>query len=426
MNDSLVGLRYDVRVTRLRQPTPRAAGRAALVGAVFGLWLIAQAGTSAQAPHAHVAPADSPAWTWSWDAKAFLGWNYQRRKFRDFQKVESQNWLMGMGERSLWSGRLSLHTMLSFEPFTIQPLGSPEVFQTGETYQGAPLIDYQHPHDLFMDLGGTWSRGGPRGRLFVLAAPVGAPALGPPAFMHRPSAAENPTAPLGHHQEDATHISHGVLTGGIERGAVTFEGSWFRGAEPDENRKDIELGRLDSYSGRVTWRRDGWEAQASAGHLTTPEAVEPFSDGTRLTGSIGYVRPDGRVAALVLWGQNREIHGIMDAYLFEATLRPRPRHAWYTRVELATKDLLSPSGPHPRGVTHFHPLSRVGALTGGYVFDLLHARAGQFGIGGDATVYHVPPNLLDNYGSPASFHVFFRYRPQSSAAHSMHDMHDRE
>ena len=161
----------------------------------------------------------------------------------------------------------------------------------------APLIDYQHPHDLFMDLGVSYSR--PVGPRTILAdvLVVGSPALGPPAFMHRPSAADNPTAPLGHHEMDATHISHGVVTGGVRQGEFTLEGSWFRGAEPDENRKDIELGPLDSYSGRLSWRREAWDAQVSAAHLTTPEYVEPFSDVTRLTASIGYTRsgrPRGR------------------------------------------------------------------------------------------------------------------------------------
>jgi plastocyanin len=72
--------------------------------------------------------------------------------FRDFQEIESQNWFMGAGEREGLGGRLLVHTMISLEPFTIQPLGSPQVFQTGETYRQAPLIDYQHPHDLFMGL----------------------------------------------------------------------------------------------------------------------------------------------------------------------------------------------------------------------------------------------------------------------------------
>jgi hypothetical protein len=155
--------------------------------------------------------------------------------------------------------------------------------------------------------------------------------------------------------------------------------------------------------------------------LTRPEFVEPFSDVTRVTASVGYTRPDGRVAALLAWGQNREIHGNLDAYLFEATLRSRGRQSWYTRVELTTKDILNAGGRHPPGVVHFHALSRVGALTGGYVFNVAESRAGLLGIGGDVTVYHVPANLLDNYGSPASFHVFLRYRPnRTPMSHSMH------
>ena len=386
----------------------------------FAVALCAAPDVSAQTDHVHAAQPATPAWTLSWDANVFAGWNYQWRKFTDFQEFESQNWLMGGAERGLAGGRLRFQAMLSFEPFTIQPLGSPQVFQTGETYQQAPLVDYQHPHDLFMNLGATWTRTLSTARVFVEAGPAGSPAIGPVVFMHRPSAAENPTAPLGHHQMDATHITHGFVTGGVERGAFTLEGSWFRGEEPDENRKDLEFGPLDSFAGRLWWRRDAWDAQFSAAHLTTPEFVEPFSDVTRLTASIGYTRPDGRAAALLAWGQNREIHGILDSYLFEATVRPKERHAWYTRAELTTKDVLSPGGLHPPGFVHFHPLSRVGAFTGGYVFDVLRSPVGHFGIGGDVTVYYVPPNLRENYGNPASFHVFLRYRPRAPGAHVHH------
>ena len=395
----------------------RAARGSVRVGALF--WLLCVAGASAQTEHQHGAPPpDDRVWTWSWDAAVFVGWNYQLRKFRDFQRIESQNWLMGAGERTLGGGRLRLHSMVSFEPFTMQALGSPQVFQTGETYRQAPLIDYQHPHDLFMDLGATYTHPMRAAHAFAELAVVGSPALGPTPFMHRAAAAENPTVPLGHHQMDATHITHGVVTGGISQGRFTVDASVFRGAEPDENRKDIELGALDSYSGRVAWKRRGWNAQVSAAHLTTPEWVEPFSDVTRLTASLEFA--SDRVATLLAWGENREIHGVLDAYLFEATLHGSRRQAWYTRAELATKDILNAGGRHPRGVVHFHPLSRVGELTVGYVFDVLESRAGRLGLGGDATVYRVPPNLRDNYGSPASFHVFIRYRPNRGMPHMMH------
>jgi hypothetical protein len=385
---------------------------------VVALWPLTIVSLGAQAEHVH--STDSATWTWLWDARVFAGWNYQQRKFRDFQEIESQNWFMGAGERQGLGGRLLVHTMISLEPFTVQSLGSPQVFQTGETYRQAPLIDYQHPHDLFMGLGVRWTRPLAAGRVFAEVAPVGAPAIGPTVFMHRPSAAENPSAPLGHHQFDATHITHGVLTAGVERNGFMVEGSWFRGAEPDEDRKDIDLGALDSYSGRLSWKRRGWDAQFSSAHLTNPEWIEPFADVTRLTASIGFTRADGRLAALAGWGQNREIHGKLDAYLLEATLRTHAQHVWYGRVELTTKDILNAGGRHPPGVLHFHPLSRVGALTGGYVFDVMQSRAGRVGIGGDVSVYRVPPNLAENYGTPVSFHVFLRYRPPAEPLHALH------
>ncbi|MBI3403570.1 MAG: hypothetical protein HY048_19325 [Acidobacteria bacterium] len=45
--------------------------------------------------HHHVAdPAPVAAWTWTSDANAFYGYNYQQRKFADFWAWESQNWFI--------------------------------------------------------------------------------------------------------------------------------------------------------------------------------------------------------------------------------------------------------------------------------------------------------------------------------------------
>jgi hypothetical protein len=198
-------------------------------------WFACVATVDGQAEHHHEAMTmDAPAWKFSWDARVFTGWNYQYRKFTDFQRVESQNWFMAEVQRPVGTGHIQFNGMISLEPFTIQPLGSPEVFQTGETYQQAPLIDYQHPHDLYMEIGAVYDRAVHTMRTFLEVDAVGAPALGPPSFMHRASAAENPTAPLGHHMLDSTHITPGVITAGITHGSATLAGSWFRGLEPDE------------------------------------------------------------------------------------------------------------------------------------------------------------------------------------------------
>ena len=141
---------------------------------------------------------------------------------------------------------------------TVEQGGSPELFQRGETYRGALLVDRQHPHDLFVELALRWERPLSRTTAFILyLSPWGEPAVGPTAYPHRLSASENPTAPLAHHNQDSTHISADVVTAGMRLAKVTLEGSAFHGREPDENRYDIDQGAIDSYSGRLTFRPTG-------------------------------------------------------------------------------------------------------------------------------------------------------------------------
>ena len=68
--------------------------------------------------------ASAQDWTWTTDASAFFGYNYQQRKFADFSAWESQNWFMLDGTRELDSGRLSLVAMLSLEPLTVNWVGN--------------------------------------------------------------------------------------------------------------------------------------------------------------------------------------------------------------------------------------------------------------------------------------------------------------
>lgn len=387
----------------------RGLTSAALILALAGM---ASSAAAQEAVHVHDAQAPVEAWQWSIDGRIFFGYNVQDRKFTDFAGWESQNWLMTSAAKSFGASRLQLMGMFSGEVITLPDIGSHQVFQTGETYQRKPLIDYQHPHDLFMNLGGDFTHKSGATTLLATAYIVGPAPLGPPGFMHRPSAAENPQSPLAHHMLDSTHITNGVLGTGVERAGVRLEGGWFHGREPDENRKDLDLGALDSWSTRLTYTKGQWSAQASGGHLKTPEATSPY-DLVRLTASVSYLKGDAdrSLAWMAAFGQNREVYGNFEAYLFEATLRQSSQNAFYTRAESVAKDILD-AGYHPIGFKHVHRQSQVGALTLGYVRDY----GKGFGLGADLTVYYVPANLKESYGSPGSAHVFLRYHGKTGTA----------
>ena len=384
----------------------------------FAIWLPIEA--VAQAPAPTTSRPDN-GWRWTTSATGFFGLNYQQRKFTDFRKWESQNWLMGVGERKVSRGVLMVTSMLSLEPFTMQKLGSPQVFQGGETYRGAPLIDYQHPHDLLMEFSGDYRQPVGPASLHFSAALVVPAAYGPPVFMHRPSAVDNPQVPLSHHYMDSTHMSDGVLRTGVDVGQLSVDASWFRGREPDDNHTDIDVGALDSWSVRGMWTRGSWSVQLSGAHLRKPEVLEPF-DHTKLSASISHAWSGAgpSVDTMIAWGENREIHGNLDAYLAETHAQLTMRDAIYGRAELAAKDQLDKGGFHPIGFLHPHRISRVAAFTAGYVRDVAATPHGRVGIGGDVASYWIAPNLRDSYGRPFSYHVFVRLRstPGAASAHA--------
>ena len=382
-------------------------------------------------------PATGPGYMWHWMKNDWLimahgdlkvGFNHQGGP-RGVNKAESQNWFMLMAERKAGPGQLMLRGMFSAEPWTAPRRGFPELFQTGETFDGRPIIDAQHPHDLFMELAAAYNiQLSEQVSLNLYAAPVGEPALGPVAFMHRMSAAENPAAPLGHHWQDSTHITHGVITAGVTAWRFRVESSLFHGAEPDEKRKDIQSGKLDSWSGRVWFTpTPDWSMQFSYGHLVNPEALEP-GNLQRMTASISHNRSwqDGNWASSLIWGRNHERHGDSNAYLFESTANFFDKNYLYTRIELADKvglleenifgrpGLIEQHAGENGSDTgeHFDQTFRIGAFTFGGVRDLVASSKLRVGIGADVTFYHVPDGLKPIYGSsPKSFHVFLRFRP---------------
>src|SRR3989442_1557719 len=116
---------------------------------------------------------------------------------RGSNQVGLVNWAMAAASRPLGGGQPQLRAMLSEEPWAIAGGGSPFLVQSGEPYGGAPLHDRQRPHDLFMGFAGLYERRVAQTLgLSLNLAPVGAPAVGRGAFPPRPSAADDPLAPI--------------------------------------------------------------------------------------------------------------------------------------------------------------------------------------------------------------------------------------
>src|SRR5262245_1244032 len=379
-------------------------------------------------------------WLLMFHYNAVIGVNAQGGR-RGVTKFESANWFMPMAFHKLGRGTLQLRGMFSAEPFTFAPGGSPLLFQTGETYKGQPLIDHQHPHDLFMELSVQYTMAlGERGTWFTYFGYPGEPALGPVAFMHRASAAENPSATLAHHLQDSTHISFGVLTTGFTYRWIKLEGSIFNGREPDENRYDFDAHKWNSHSARISFAPNkNWTAQVSYGFLRSPENQEPEVDVRRTTASLQYNRKfdRGNWASSFSWGRNHvSDHGEiinLNSYTAESTVNFLDRNYVYTRLELVDKDDLLTSADKLRlGITEDHPSFRIGAYTFGGVRDLWNTDKISFGVGSDVTFYSKPAILDSIYGNnPVSWKLFFRIRPgkMDMGMHLMHghqDMNQQE
>ena len=369
-------------------------------------------------------PADTPGHLWmksldGWDLMAhgviFVDYNQQGGP-RGAGKAESVNWLMLMEQHPLGRGTILFRQMFSAESLTAPHPGFPELFQTGETYHGQPLVDHQHPHNVFAELALYYTRPFTEKISWLFyGGPVGEPALGPVAFMHRASAAESPMAPLSHHLQDSTHTSFGVVTTGLIIDHFKIEGSLFNGREPNEQRYGIQLAALDSWSARLSVAASSrWTAQYSYGRLEHPEALEPGSE-RRQSASIEYVRPfdRGSWATSAIWGRkHKELEDRnLNSYLLESTVNFMARNYAFSRLELVDKDELFPDDPS-------RPSFRIGAYTLGGARDLIQNRLWQLAFGADLTFYSKPQGLNSAYGdNPVSFQVFVRVRPGAGQHH---------
>jgi len=129
----------------------------------------------------HMASAQSGSWTFMFHGILYLS-EIQQSGPRGDDKFISTNWFMGMAQHDVGHGSFLFRAMLSLDPATVTQRRYPELFQIGEAAFGKPIVDGQHPHDLFMELAFQYAH--PVGEKTILSlyfAPVGDPALGPVA-----------------------------------------------------------------------------------------------------------------------------------------------------------------------------------------------------------------------------------------------------
>lgn len=373
------------------------------------------------------------AWPMPMVMKPFGSWNAmfmaqgflvetQQSGPRGGDKLYSPNWLMGNLEHSLGKkSAVQLQVMMSLDPATITQRRYPLLFQTGESAFGRPIVDAQHPHDLFMALNLQYARELNSHTVLQLSyGPVADPALGPVAYPHRASAMELPQATLAHHWQDSTHIANNVVTAGIAYRKFKLEASGFYGREPNENRWNIDFGPMNSWSTRLWFfPTRNWAAQVSVGRLANPEVTHP-GDVVRSTASIQYSKPlpGGSWSSSLIWGRNHATDSGQNTNSYTAeTVVPFHRRNFITgRAELVDKnELFSDDEDLEHSLAHtVGSTFRIGSYTAGYTRDIRLSSRVQTGIGANVEFYTLPDALKPYYGNhPVGGNIFIRVRLQA-------------
>jgi hypothetical protein len=328
-------------------------------------------------------------------------------------KLGAPNWFMAMVNHKIGKkGLLNATAMLSLDRLTEGGDGYPLLFQSGETYNGKRLVDRQHPHDLFSALSIGYTQMLNKDMdVFAYIGYPGEPALGAPAFMHRVSSMNNPDAPLGHHWQDATHITFGVATAGFRYKNFKVEGSSFTGREPDEDRYNFDKARFDSYSYRLSYNiNSNWALQFSQGFIHQPEVLEP-GDVTRTTASVLFakqMKKQNHFSAALIWGLNdkgedHKEHSLLleQNYQFgKQALFSRYEFIQKSTEELELEDLLG------------HNKLGIHVFSVGYNRSIAQYKGIELAAGTKATVNFPASALKPLYGDmPVGMQVYLQLRP---------------
>ena len=330
-------------------------------------------------------------------------------------RVDAPTMFMGMYSKPISEkSQIGFRGMFSLDPIIQRGYGYPLLYQSGEQFRGRPIHDRQHPHDLISELAVTYSyKFDGKKSFYLYAGYPGEPALGPPMYLHRTSGMNNPDAPIGHHWQDATHITFGVVTAGFSFGKAKIEASAFNGREPDENRWNFDKPRLNSFSGRFSFNpTKNWSFQVSHGYLKNPEPLEPEIRILRKTSASAIYNKmfdeNHNWASTFVWGQNHANGESTNSFLFESNY-DFYKNAVFGRMETVQKaghDLVLDPIDEDK-------IFRVNTFSIGYVRDIVQGKGLDVGLGAMATVNTNPSTLTPYYGGTThgGWQIFMRFRP---------------
>ncbi|WP_254448562.1 hypothetical protein [Spirosoma rhododendri] len=313
------------------------------------------------------------------------------------------------------------------------------MFQTGESYEGRPLIDKQHPHDIVSELSVSYSHSFNRDMdLYGYLGYPGEPTIGPPVFMHRISAFGISDAPLSHHWQDATHITFGVATVGFRYKWAKLEASTFKGREPDENRYNFDRPRFDSYSYRLSVNPSPSLAfQFSQGFIKSPEVLHGDEDVFRTTASVLHSKglgPQSYITSAFVFGLNGhpgEAHTSgrpENSFLAESSLQLNKVNFFgrYENVGKSAEELVLlgvGNSPTPDAFRS-NPVLTINSLTLGMNYRIVQYKNTDLVLGAQTTL-SMPDQLLQSvYGKmPVSGEIYLRLSPSLMTMASMRGMH---
>lgn len=229
--------------------------------------------------------------------------------------------------------------------------------------------------------------------------------------MHRIFSFNNPDAPLGHHWQDATHITFGVATVGFRYKIVKFEFSIFTGREPDENRYGFDRPRFDSYSYRISSNpNENFSLQFSQAFIKSPESLEPEVNIIRTSASVLHsiiLGEKTHLTSAIIWGMNQAQNKTKHSFLLESNLQIN-KVAVYTRYEFIQKDAIELQIPQ----MNIEEVFLINMLTLGVNYNIYSLVNTNLKIGAQGSIYMPDEKLKLVYGKiPFAFEIYLRLSP---------------